>query len=1053
MFLSTKLAAALAFLISILSATGVAVDAPANLLVNPGLETVVTPWVPRGPEVLAISTPAHTGVGAVLVTNRSAAWQGAAQSMLGRMRPGGSYVCSVWARSESATAQVLKLTFAQTDGAGTRFISVANAAVTSSVWTFLSGTFSLNVTGTLEDLVLYVEGPAAGVNLRVDDAAVVPLSGFRLAAAQRSVLIGGISGSSVNTDLPFGRIAGSDYHIAGTENALKFASLHTALNTYSFSGADTILDHATAHGQLSRGHALLWHGSVPTWLSSGTWTPSQLLGIAFDHIDTVVGRYRDRLFCWDVVNEAFNDNGTLRSTIWYDAPGIGYAGQGTKYIEEALIRARAADADCELFYNDYSAETVNAKSDAIYAMASDFKTRGVPLDGIGFQFHLSGTPSLSSMRTNFQRFNDLGLTLHLTELDVRVAVDANGVATAAALAAQADTYFAVVGTALAFPRTRVVQTWGFSDRYSWIPGFAPGFGAALPVDENLARKPAWWALRDVLANQCESVAVVATSAGDTSAVISNTAFSAGSARQLQANAAGDFITLATSVLYPGEYNVRIGVRKNSASGQFQLAATATPGGAFVNIGAVQETYAATTAYTELNLGTFTFTSAGTNALRFTVAGKSASSTDFDLVLDYVRLTPTGVEGNQTPEIPAIADQLVTGGGNLGPLPFVVSDRETLESALTVTATSSNPALIPTANLALTGGGQERVLVATPLPYQSGVATVTITASDGTLSTSRSFLVTVISDLQSTTGNIATSADDAEQSAAGAVNLTSTDLELVNDGALGNQIVGMRFTGLAIPPGAIITDARLQFKTDEAQSEATVLDIAGVAADDAPVFTTAANNLGSRALTPTSVLWQPAAWNTVGEAGALQRTPNLAATVQEIVARPGWASGHALAILIKGTGHRTAESFDKAGGVPPVLTVIFRTTPPGSFTTWMSGYPSLSGASAQPTANPDGDAFSNLLEYALATSPAQTNVAPYILSSSNGQLVLTYTRPSIATDLTYFVEWSDTLAAGTWSTSGVAQQVLTDDGTTRTIRAYMDAGIVGKRFMRVRVTAP
>lgn len=406
-------------------------------------------------------------------------------------------------------------------------------------------------------------------------------------------------------------------------------------------------------------------------------------------------------------------------------------------------RARAADPDCELIYNDYGAETDNAKSDAIYAMAQDFKARGVPLDGIGFQFHLSGAPSLSSMRTNFQRFNDLGLNLHISELDVRVAVDSNGVATASALAAQAETYFSVVGTALAFPRTRVVQLWGFSDRYSWIPSFAPGYGAALPLDKNLNRKPAWWALRDVLANQAETLAVAALSAGDSSTLLSGTSFSAGSARQFQANASNDFITLAVAVPYTGEYNVRVGVRKSSASGKFQLALTRTPGAAFVGLGAVQDLYASATSYAELDLGSFTFTGAGDNAFRFTVSGKHASSTDYDLALDYVRLTPTGADGNQAPALTPLANQALTEGGRCGPLAFAVSDRETVESALTVTASSSNPTLLPAGNIQITGGGPERLLVAAPAAGRSGSAVVTVVATDADgASASSSFLLGV-----------------------------------------------------------------------------------------------------------------------------------------------------------------------------------------------------------------------------------------------------------------------------------------------------------------------
>ena len=720
-----------------------AAEPPANVVANSDFESGISPWVPRGGVTLSTGMPSQTGTNALRVMNRTATWQGAAQSLFGQMRPGSSYSCSAWVRADSATSQVLRLTFEQRDGAGTRYIGVANATVTNSAWTFLSGSFSLDVTGTLENIIVYVEGPAAGVDLRVDNVTVLPLSGFRLAAEQRSVKIGGVSGSQVSTDVPFGRTVGTDYHIAGTENALKFSSLHPGSNTYSFSSADSILDHATAYGQLARGHTLLWHGSVPNWVLSNSWTTAQLQEIAYSHIDTVVARYADRVFCWDAVNEAFNDNGTMRSTVWHDAPGIGYEGQGTKYIEEVFKRARAADPDCELIYNDYGAETDNAKSDAIYAMAQDFKLRSVPLDGIGFQFHLSGTPSLSSMRTNFQRFSDLGLKLHITELDVRVAVDSNGVATAGDLAAQADTYFNVAGTALAYPKTSVIQLWGFSDRYSWIPSFAPGYGAALPLDKNFNRKPAWWALRDVLANQAETLPVSAISSGDSSTLITGTSFSAGAARQFQANASNDVITLLANVPYTGTYNVRVGVRKNTASGKFQLAVTSVPGGAFVNLGTVQDTYAASTTYTELNLGGFTFTGIGDSAFRFTVTGKNASSTDYDLFLDYLRLTPTGADGNQAPTLTAFANQAIDEDGRIGPLSFAVADRETVESALTITATSSNPSLLPAGNIRMTGGGAERLLVATPVSNQFGATVVTVVVADAAgASASNSFVIGV-----------------------------------------------------------------------------------------------------------------------------------------------------------------------------------------------------------------------------------------------------------------------------------------------------------------------
>src|SRR5436190_16722831 len=160
--------------------------------------------------------------------------------------------------------------------------------------------------------------------------------------------------------------------------------------------------------------------------------------------------------------------------------------------------------------------------------------------------------------------------------------------------------------------------------------------------------------------------------------------------------------------------------------------------------------------------------------------------------------------------------------------------------------------------------------------------VRVTDTNGSLHTA-TLLITV----PAFTVAVGSSADDAEQSAAGTVNLTSTDLELVNDDATGagNQIVGLRFPDLSIARGAIILSATIQFIADESQSEVTALKIFAEAADDAAVFTTAANNLGSRPLTSLSVPWQPAAWNA-GEASATQRTPNLAGLVQEVGSRSG-----------------------------------------------------------------------------------------------------------------------------------------------------------------------
>ena len=166
-------------------------------------------------------------------------------------------------------------------------------------------------------------------------------------------------------------------------------------------------------------------------------------------------------------------------------------------------------------------------------------------------------------------------------------------------------------------------------------------------------------------------------------------------------------------------------------------------------------------------------------------------------------------------------------------------------------------------------------------------------------------------------------DDVEQSASGAMSLTSSDLELVDDGSSRvDQKVGIRFVGIDIPQGAIVTSAYIQFQTDEVGSAATSLLIRGEDADDASVFTNVANDVSSRATTDAFAAWTPAAWSVVGEAGLAQRTPDLSAIVQEIVIRSGWSAGNDMAFIITGSGRRTAEAFEDGAATAPLLHIEY-----------------------------------------------------------------------------------------------------------------------------------
>jgi len=324
---------------------------------------------------------------------------------------------------------------------------------------------------------------------------------LRILAKARGISIGSAVPARLLSDPQYTAILASEFSQLEPENEMKFAAIHPRPDSdpqpYNFAPADSLVAFANNHNMLVRGHTLVWHKQVSDWVANGNLPASQLAGVLHNHIRTVVARYASKVYAWDVVNEAFDTDGSLRNTLWYNQPGIG-AGSGTKYIERAFRWAHEADPSAKLFYNDYDAEEVNAKSDAIYAMAKDFKERGVPLNGIGFQAHLTlkfdEPAKLASFANNLDRFAKLGLELHITELDVRLDD-----ATPASFTAQAKLYGEVASICVRQPACKLIQTWGLTDKYSWIPRAFPGHGWALLWDETYQKKPAYDALRSAIA--------------------------------------------------------------------------------------------------------------------------------------------------------------------------------------------------------------------------------------------------------------------------------------------------------------------------------------------------------------------------------------------------------------------------------------------------------------------------------------------------------------------------------------------------------------------------
>lgn len=314
--------------------------------------------------------------------------------------------------------------------------------------------------------------------------------GLRVPAERRGFHVGAaVNATALANERPYRATLGREFNVCVAENVFKFGPIHPAPDRYDFAAADAIADFAREKGMKLRGHTLVWYQQLPAWVTQGTFTRDEAIEILRQHISTVAGRYRGRVWAWDVVNEAVLDDGTPRvASFWYRTIG-------PDYVEMAFRFAHEADPDALLYYNDYDAEGMNPKSDGVYALVRDLKAKGVPIDGVGWQMHVeNGFRIGDEHRANARRLVALGLELSVTELDVRVRLPA----TAASLATQATTYRDITSFCLTEPGFTALLTWGFTDKYSWVPGFFNGYGSALIFDRRYRAKPAYRAMREVL---------------------------------------------------------------------------------------------------------------------------------------------------------------------------------------------------------------------------------------------------------------------------------------------------------------------------------------------------------------------------------------------------------------------------------------------------------------------------------------------------------------------------------------------------------------------------
>jgi endo-1,4-beta-xylanase len=282
---------------------------------------------------------------------------------------------------------------------------------------------------------------------------------------------------------------------ATAENIFKPAYLHPDENTFNWSEANEFIKFCRDNGKRVHGHSLIWHQQNPQWMVDYKGNRAQWDSMMKLHIQSIVRYYKPNVLSWDVVNEAFNEDGSLRNSIWLQHIG-------PAYIEKAFRYAHEANPEAILFYNDYGLETNPTKRKAIISFLNNLKLRGVPIDGIGLQMHIDIKYSESSLiEEAIQEVAKHHYQLHLSEVDISLnPLGRNYELNQNDLEAQAALMFKIVRAYKNIPSYQQfgITFWGISDNYSWIRSYYNRTDYPLLFDDQYQPKPVYCQFKQAL---------------------------------------------------------------------------------------------------------------------------------------------------------------------------------------------------------------------------------------------------------------------------------------------------------------------------------------------------------------------------------------------------------------------------------------------------------------------------------------------------------------------------------------------------------------------------
>lgn len=495
-------------------------------------------WKARGSsEKLEVVSDAHGGAGSLAVRQRTTTWQGPIRALDPAFQLGATYRISAWVKYPQGPATrtlnlSAELSF-KDPAAAHQYKNLASVTVNRGEWGKIEVNYTVPADNTLASVDLYFETPYKAdsqvtpddvIDFQVDDVVVERLGESQKLAVQediprlRDVFAGElIVGAAVSPEQllpsdPHFRLLVKHFGAIVAGNEMKPEALQPREGVFSFTVADRLVSYADLTGSRLRGHTLLWHNQTPAWFFTDPKDPNKpatkelLLQRLKTHVTTVVSHFKGQVYAWDVVNEVFSDGkGDAQGLRTGSENSQWYAIAGAEYIDVAFRAARAADPDALLTINDYNLESSPAKREAMYQFVKGMKARGVPVDVVGLQGHISlYGPSVDDFRTAIRRYASLGVKVQVTELDMSIysgGAEGKKEPTKEILDRQARRYaelFQMFREEAKAGRLDMVMFWGPSDDSTWLDNFpVPGRpDAPLLFDRKLQAKPAFWAIVD-----------------------------------------------------------------------------------------------------------------------------------------------------------------------------------------------------------------------------------------------------------------------------------------------------------------------------------------------------------------------------------------------------------------------------------------------------------------------------------------------------------------------------------------------------------------------------